>query len=88
MARRLPAAIAIASALAVGLGVLVPKALAAQHVHAAPGWVAPAGAQAPPVGGGTAGGGLAGESGSPQSVVSVNFSGEYLGWAMLDRTTG
>ncbi|GIH09997.1 hypothetical protein Rhe02_80640 [Rhizocola hellebori] len=86
MARRLPAAIAIATALAVGLGVLVPKALAAQHP--ATSWVTRADAPAPPVGGGTAGGGPAGQSGSPQSTVAVNFSGEFLGWAMLDRTTG
>jgi hypothetical protein len=72
----------------VGLGVLVPKALGAQHEGPAA-WVAPAADQAPPVGGGTAGGGVAGDVASPQAgIVAVNFSGEFLGWAMLDRTTG
>jgi hypothetical protein len=86
VARRVPAAIAIVSALAVGLGVLVPKALAVQHEPAAA-WVVPGADDAAPMGGGTAGGGIASEP-SPSSDVAVNFSGEFLGWAMLDRTTG
>jgi hypothetical protein len=70
----------------VGLGVLVPKALGAQHESPAA-WVAP-GAQAPPADGGTAGGNVAGDGASPQPGVAASFSGEFLGWAMLDRTTG
>jgi hypothetical protein len=86
VARRLPVAIAFASALAVGLGVLVPKALAAQHEHP-PTWhapaAAPAAAPALPSDGGAAGG-----MATPQPAVSMSFSGEFLGWAILDRTTG
>lgn len=83
MARRLPVTLAIAAALAVGLGVVVPRAIAGQAGHRATNtWVAPnpdsaqsgSHSDAPPAAG--------------PNPVSVEFSGEYLGWAMLDRATG
>ncbi|WP_117209664.1 serine hydrolase [Allorhizocola rhizosphaerae] len=79
MARRTPTILAIAATVAVGLGVIVPRA-AADHAVVAR-WENPA---SPPT-----------TSAAPQEMVSghtstvnVDFSGEFLGWAMYDRHTG
>lgn len=85
MSRRMLVSLAIGAALALGIGVLVPKAIAAQHQTQAtwqePQSVAPAEVpqEAPPAGTG-------GEA--PVDMVSVAFTGDYLGWSMEDRNTG
>lgn len=86
MARRTPVTIAVVAALAVALGLLVPKAVASQRAQRdmVATWVAPGlvqQEQPPELGLGSAGQAAA-------AAVSVNFTGDFLGWAMLDRTTG
>ncbi|HCT75953.1 MAG TPA: hypothetical protein DGT23_05040 [Micromonosporaceae bacterium] len=80
MARRTPVTIAVVAALAVALGLLVPRAVASQRAQRdmIATWIAPG----PP----ELGFGSAGQAGV--AAVSVNFAGDFLGWAMLDRTTG
>ncbi len=85
MTRRLPITLAIVLALAVGLGLLVPRALAATHGQ--PAWVAPVAADGSPAPVSPTGGAAGGDT-APHSDVVVDFAGEFLGWAMLDRTTG
>jgi hypothetical protein len=87
VARRIPVTIAVAVALAIGLGVWVPHAIAGQQAHRAANnttntWVAPSPMP-------TAQPGSTAETpAAGAKQVSVSFSGEFLGWAMLDRMTG
>lgn len=77
MHRRLIIGLVILAALAVGLGLLAPRAVASHRVAA--GWVkAPvATAQQPAV-----------EQTELPHLVTTDFAGDFLGWAMLDRATG
>lgn len=82
MARRTPVVLAVAATVAVGLGFLVPRAIATPP--AAGRWVEPPAAPAPAPAGQVPQG-----SGGGQAVsVNVDFSGEFLGWAMHDRKLG
>lgn len=75
MSRRAPFTIAVAGTFAVGLGVLVPRALGGEPVN---GFVYPLATQT-----------IGSERASRQAVsVDIEFRGEFLGWAMHDHRTG
>lgn len=82
MARRTPFIVAAVATVAVGAGLLVPRALADSPDAV---WVQPtvaADAQLP-------GGQLPGGQGGGQAMtVNIDFAGEFLGWGLHDRATG
>ncbi len=83
MSRRTLVTIAVCAALAIGTGFLVPKALASRYDPAVwhePQSVAEQPAEETPAG--------TGGQAPPLTLVSVSFTGEFLGWAMRDKQTG